>query len=124
YQLYSMSNLVHYIVVRRDLPLGVCAAMITHAAGESGALYMDPYDGRFRGATAVVLEAKNEGILKADAAYFRNNGIRHVEVHESGGPYHGQLMAIGLVPDDREILAPKLSTFQTLKVLDNVTPAP
>lgn len=28
-------HLTHYIVVRRDLPLGVLAAQVTHAAGES-----------------------------------------------------------------------------------------
>lgn len=112
--------LVHYIIVRRDLPLGVCAAMITHAAGESGALYADEYDGRFRGATAVVLEAKSESHLKQMEEYFRSNHIRYVVVHESSGPYGGQLMAIGLVPGEREDLAPKLSSFQVLKKLDNL----
>lgn len=30
-----MTHLTHYIVVRRDLPLGVMLAQVTHAAGES-----------------------------------------------------------------------------------------
>jgi hypothetical protein len=110
--------LVHYIIVRRDLPVGVMAAMVTHAAGESGALYQDPYDGRFRGATAVVLEAKNERWLNDYAEYLRANDIQCVEVHESGGPFHGQFMAIGVVPCDRERIATKFEHLQVLKFLD------
>lgn len=110
--------LTHYIIVRRDLPLGVCAAMITHAAGESAPLYQDPEDGRFRHAVAVVLEAKNEhDLLKIDE-YLYSNYIQRVVVTESGGPYDGQTMAIGLVPIERDLVASKLAHLQTLKALD------
>lgn len=112
--------IVHYVFVRRDLPLGVLAAMVTHAAGESGALYQDLYNGRFRGATAVVLEAKNERDLTDILDYLTEEQIQHVVVHESEGEYHGQLMAIGLVPTEREFLAPKLEDYQTLKTLTPV----
>lgn len=108
--------LTHYIIVRRDLPLGVIAAMVCHAAGESAVLYQDPYDGRFRGATAVVLEAKDERWLNDYAEYLRQHDIQNVEVHESGGPFNGQFMAIGIVPCDREKIAKRLEHLQVLKV--------
>jgi peptidyl-tRNA hydrolase len=113
--------LCHYIIVRRDLPLGVLAAMITHAAGESAALYSDPEDGRFRHAIAVVLEVKTEEDLLEANEYLFSNNIQRVLVKESGGPYDGQYMAIGLVPLERnERVRGLLDSFQTLKTcLDN-----
>jgi hypothetical protein len=93
--------------------------MVTHAAGESASLYEDPYDGRFRGATAVVLEAKNEEHLERIESLLQQLKIRYVAVHEPGAPYLGQFMAIGLVPVERESVSEDLRGFQTLKVLDN-----
>jgi|SRR5882724_6029863 len=112
--------LTHYIFVRRDLPIGTLTAMVTHAAGESAVKYEcnqinifnDPI---FKGATAVVLEAKHEVHLKDIAKYLKDNKIEFIEVHESGGDYNGQFMAIGLVPIEREEVAIKLRDFQTLK---------
>ncbi len=109
--------LTHYIIVRRDLPLGVLAAMVTHAAGESAHLYEDPYDGRFRGATAVVLEAKNEAHLKDYIDYVKGQGLLYTVVTESGGPYHGQDMAIGVCPGDRNLIGPIFADAQCLKEL-------
>lgn len=107
--------IVHYIFVRKDIPLGVLAAMITHAAGESGALYEDNYDGRFRGATAVVLEARDQYHLDMIEKYLQSKNIQYVAVHESGGEFHGQFMAIGVVPGERETLSNYFSTFGLLK---------
>lgn len=112
-------DLIHYIIVRKDLPLGVIAAMITHAAGESAPFYQDPEDGRFKHAIAVVLEAKGEnGLVKAEK-HLKANDIQYVVVYENGGPYAGQFMAIGLVPGDARKLRPVMAEFQTLKALDN-----
>lgn len=94
--------LTHYIIVRKDIPLGVVAAMITHVAGESGALYQDSYDGRFRGARAVVLAVENELDLYKAGAYLFKHEIQFVDMKEHGGPYDGQYMAIGLVPIESE----------------------
>lgn len=116
----TMGQLVHYIIVREDLTLGVLAAMVTHAAGESGALYQDEYDGRFKGATAVVLAANNESHLERIDEYLYSTKVRRVCITESSEPYKGQLMAIGVVPGSRDILGPLMSEFQTLKTcLDN-----
>jgi hypothetical protein len=108
--------LTHYIFIRKDLPLGVLAAMITHAAGESGCLYHHPYDGRFRGATAVVLEAKSQLELRNITEHLRLLEIPKVEVYESSGPYAGQFMAIGVVPRERD---ERLREYTCLKALDN-----
>jgi hypothetical protein len=91
--------------------------MVTHAAGESGALYQDPYDGRFGGCTAVVLEAKTEDELAEIEETLRDQDVRLVSITESGGPYHGQLMALGVVPDERDYLGPIFSNYQCLKEL-------
>lgn len=110
--------LIHYVIVRRDLPLGVLTAMIVHAAGESAALYEAQHFEGFPGCTAVVLEAHDESRLNSDAEYLRGHGIATVEVHESHGPFAGQFMAIGVVPGERETLAPLFAEFQCLKSLD------
>lgn len=112
--------LTHYIFVRRDLSIGVLAAMVTHAAGESGALYQDPEDGRFRHATAVVLEARNELFLDKVAERLRQLDIPCVEVWENSGKYASQLMAIGVVPREHDA---RLNDYRLLdKCLD--TPVP
>lgn len=114
-------SLIHYIFVRRDLPLGIMAAMITHAAGDSASQRMWPLPPH---TIAVVLEAKDEEHLKDISGYLRANcleeGVDKFSVFESGGPYDGQLMAIGLLPQERDALSNKLKEFQTLKsCLDN-----
>lgn len=113
--------LTHYIIVRRDLPLGVMAAMVTHAAGESGALYQNPEDGRFRGATAVVLEVKDERGLAKTRDLLVYEGIPHILIEESHGPYTGQWMAIGIVPCERVLVSELLKDYQTLKMLTKPT---
>lgn len=110
-------SLAHYIIVRRDLPLGVLAAMICHAAGESGHLYEAEEDGRFRGATAIVLEAKDENELDKAEDYLDYWSIQAVSIRESEGPYAGQLMAIGLVPVERDTVSKLMERFQALKAI-------
>lgn len=107
--------LVHYIIVRRDLPLGKLAAMITHAAGESAVMYRDVMKLPFHGAIAVVLEAKNEQALYRYAEWLTSEDILFVSIHESDEPYIGQLMAIGVVPCERDWLSAKMRDLQTLK---------
>lgn len=108
--------LTHYIFVRRDLPLGVLAAMVCHASGDSASHRLWPLPPH---TVAVVLEAKDEEHLKGIDSYLRANcleeGVDKFSVVESGGVYAGQLMAIGLLPQERDRLSEKLSEFQTLK---------
>lgn len=110
-------SLAHYIIVRRDLPLGVLAAHVTHAAGESAHRYESEEDGRFSGATAIVLETKDENDLDKAEDYLDYWGIQAVSIRESNGPYEGQLMAIGLVPVERDTISKLMDKFQTLKAI-------
>lgn len=110
--------LTHYIIVRRDLPLGVLAAMITHAAGESAAMYDRTCVSPFKGCRAVVLEVKTEADLLDVHERLINDCTDHRLVCEDSGPYAGQAMAIGLEPVDSDIVGEDLSDLQTLKKLD------
>ena len=109
--------LTHYIIVRRDLPLGTLAAMITHAAGESSAYYEDPYDGRFRGAHAVVLGVDSEKALDRLADKLFDLDIPNVRIRESSYPWNGALMAVGVVPGEKEKIFPVLKNYLLLRDL-------
>lgn len=82
----SEPSAYHYVIVRKDLPAGVAAAMIVHAAGESGG----------QPARAVVLGVPNEGMLAMIHLQIMKHGLKPVLVEEVEGPFAGQLMAIGI----------------------------
>jgi hypothetical protein len=89
------ANACHYVIVRRDLPRGVQAAMIVHAAGHSaqlpGALDAAPPT------TAVVLAASLDELCVL-ARTLDDVGIAHVFVREPDEPWRDAPMAIGVVP--------------------------
>lgn len=95
--------------------MGVLAAMVTHAAGESAVLC----DTEFQGATAVVLEAQHEEHLLDIVDILKATGIEHVLVQESGGEYHDQYMAIGIRPGTREELSTTMRPFKILSACKN-----
>ncbi len=78
--------------MREDLPRGVLAAQVTHAAGESspGALS--------DGTIAVVLAAANEDHLRLLSHQLTAAGLPHRLIVENEGPYAMQATAIGVVP--------------------------
>lgn len=148
----------HYIVVRRDLPFGILAAQIAHAAGESFYAFALPKvtfsnrtmaSGGYAAAApsgpsssalehqsfslecggsipssgssfvasetiAVVLGARNEGKLARLELELTGAAIAHVAIREVDGEYAGQLMAIGLLPGEKDTLAPFVNDFQML----------
>lgn len=84
--------ITHYVVVRTNLPPGVLAAQLVHAAGESS-------DGTLKeGTFAIVLGVSNEDALIRVRARLSLAGVDHVAVHEPDAPYRGALMAIGVRP--------------------------
>lgn len=101
--------IVHYVIVRRDLPLGVMAAMVTHAAGESAVLM----DG-FTGSTAVVLAVDNELQLLRCYAKLEAARISLKLIQESDGEFAGQCMAIGVRPQERDYVFPILKNYKLL----------
>jgi len=86
----------HYCIVRADLPRGVLAAALIHAAGESPRGPVRP------GTHAVALAARDEAHLRSIERRLARLGIDHRAIREPDPPWHGALMAIGLPPvDDR-----------------------
>jgi hypothetical protein len=99
----------HYIVVRSDLPRGIQAAQVAHAAGESSP------GGLPSGTNAVVLGCVSEAELADVGRRLTLEGVRHVQIYEPDQPYDGALMAIGLVPGRKEDLKRHLSTLPLLR---------
>lgn len=97
--------ITHYIIVRGDLPLGVAAAQIAHAAGESSPGNLKP------GTFAVVLAARDAAHLAQVADRLRIANVNYVAVFESDAPYTDQLMSIGVAPGPRSTLRQHLSSL-------------
>ncbi len=95
----------HYVIVRRDLPLGVQAAMLVHAAGESGPASTGTY--------AVVLTVADEASLVSLDQRLRH--IPHTLIRESDSPYGGQAMAIGALVSNRAEIRKLTSSLPLLK---------
>jgi hypothetical protein len=95
------SRRTHYCIVRADLPRGVLAAQLVHAAGESS-------PGNLPSTTfAVVLAADDEAQLERIERELCSRGIDHRAVREPDSPWEGALMAIGIQPvSDRSTLKP------------------
>jgi hypothetical protein len=84
----------HYVIVRADIPVGLRAAQIIHAAGES-ALLADEIP---PGTHAVALTADSEAALAEVGRALDSENIPHTKVFEDTAPFHGQLMGIGVAP--------------------------
>jgi len=92
----------HYVIVREDLPKGVLAAHVAHAAGESGPA--PP------GSIAVVLGVPNESALIRVAGRLDARRIAYVLIRENAGPFDGQVTAIGIPPtNDRKAIRKAVS---------------
>jgi len=97
------------VIVRADLPRGIQAAQLVHAAGESAPGGLPP------GTYAVVLAARDEGHLALVAKKLRLAGVPFVAVHEPDAPYSGALMALGIPPARKEGLRRHLSELPLLR---------
>jgi peptidyl-tRNA hydrolase len=99
----------HYVIVRSDLPRGVQAAQIVHAAGESSPGNLDA------GTYAVVLTVPDERALVRAADDLRRRGVAFVAVFEPDEPYSGAMMALGLVPKRKEEIRRHVSAYPLLR---------
>ena len=86
------STLTHVCIVRRDLPLGVIAAQLVHAAGESVRSALPT------GVRAVVLAVPDAAALVRLHRRLGDLGLDHHLVREPDSPWCGAPMAIGIVP--------------------------
>lgn len=94
--------LVHYVILRGDLPHGLQVANAIHAAGESGARLGRPLE---VGTIAVALAVKDEPHLRELARMLDHAGLAFERIRESEGPYAGQWMALGIHPTtDRDAI--------------------
>lgn len=100
--------LTHYVLVRDDLPKGMMAAQVVHAAGESspGALP--------EGTFAVVLAASQEKLLELSEV-LKAAGIGYKIIRENDPPYSGQIMSLGIQPERRSKLKKYLRYFPLLQ---------
>lgn len=85
-------------------------AQTIHAAGESSPGPSLPPDTR-----AVALAVPDEASLLAVERDLVAAGVPHRAIREPDAPYHGALMAIGVVPMPREPLRPLLGKLALLK---------
>jgi hypothetical protein len=100
----------HYCIVRADLPRGVLAAQLIHAAGESSP------GGLPQGTRAVALAARCELQLARIERRLLQLGIDHRAIREPDPPWNGALMAIGLAPvTDRTTLRRALGRLSLLE---------
>ena len=106
-----INTLHHYIVVRRDLPLGVLASQIVHAAGES------PVERVKSGTHAVVLGVERESDLVQVSDALKLHGIPHTLIEEPDPPFCNQAMAIGVVPIEKSKVKRVLGRLSLLKEL-------
>jgi peptidyl-tRNA hydrolase len=98
--------ITHYIVVRPDLPRGVLAAQVVHAAGESSPGNLPS------GTYAVVLQAREQALLELEHR-LQEAGVRHRAIREEA--MSGQLTAIGIEPRRKSELKRLLSSIPLLR---------
>jgi len=97
-------------VVRQDLPRGIQAAQLVHAAGHSAGVGLLP-----EGTYAVALSCPDEGALRALSERLQAAGLRHSRIHEPDAPYGGALMALGLEPGYKSRFRKYLSNLPLIK---------
>lgn len=106
----------HYVVVRADLPIGIIAANIVHATGESTALWLAlTSEGWPENMHAVVVTVPDEDALRRLDHKLWEARVPRARIHEPDAPYDGQMMALGLFPGRKEDLRRHLSSLPLLK---------
>jgi hypothetical protein len=101
--------ITHYCITRADIPHGLQAAQLIHAAGESSPGNLPPHT------YAIALVAKNEADLNDISFQLFKAGIKHKRIVESDEPWNNQLMAIGIPPMPRSKLKKLLSKYPLLR---------
>lgn len=101
--------LTHYVVVRNDLPVGVLAAQLIHAAGESSPGNVP------EGTYAIALAVPNERALELLAVRLLRARVAFTAIREPDAPYNGALMALGLAPRLKSQLRRHLSDLPLLR---------
>lgn len=102
--------LTHYVIVREDLPRGVLAAQLIHAAGESSPGNLPTHT------CAVALAARDEAHLEDLERGLLDRDIPHRAIREPDAPWDNALLAIGIEPvSDRATVKPVTGSLGLLK---------
>jgi hypothetical protein len=101
--------IAHYCLTRADIPIGLQAAQLIHAAGESSPGSLSPHT------YAIALTCSDETSLQALSEKLFFAGIKHKRIVESVAPWTGQLMALGIPPASRNFLKKYLSVYPLLR---------
>lgn len=124
--------MIHYLLVRRDLPFGVTLAQLAHAAANSMAAWYDadigidydlnPVDGycdcsldrpHWKDMTVVVLGVRNKRVLLSWIRKLNKAKVDHTVIREPDEPWNGDAMAIGVWPGEREDLEEHFTELNT-----------
>ncbi len=101
--------ITHYCITRRDFGIGLQAANLIHAAGESSPGGLPEH------VHAVALTTPNEAALRVVWERLKLNNIPHRAIIECDGNHAGQIMAIGCAPALRSTLRRYLSSLPLLR---------
>lgn len=110
--------LTQFVVIRRDINDLRKMIDIGHACGEAfykfSKLGLAPENFDVDKTTLVLKGARNENKLLRLEKQLIENKVPHAAIREPMSPWNGQLMAIGLVPGDRDIMGAHVNEFQKL----------
>lgn len=95
-------------MVREDLPKGVLAAQLIHAAGESSPGNLP------EGTIAVALTADIQKLHQLEDRLIKDN-VPHKAIREPDAPWCGALLAIGVFPDSKNNLKKYFSQLPLVK---------
>lgn len=94
-----MTSYTHYVIVRRDLPVGVLAAQITHAAGESFAAFVQIAGHESLGCLLPTVEEAQRGVQVPPSEPCRDSSEK--EHRDSSPEVAGSSPALGSIQFDR-----------------------
>ena len=113
--------MIHYLLIRRDLPFGVTLAQLAHAAANSmedwlkwetgtspsdmGSLFDTPDFPPHEPMTVVVLGVRDRISLERWQRKLNRKKVRNTVVREPDAPWHNQMMAIGVWPGEKADLS-------------------
>lgn len=95
--------------MRSDLPIGVLASQIVHAAGESSPGNLP------KNTHAVVLAVPDQAKLLALERKICELDIPHKAIREPDDPWNGQLMTIGIEPMQKYLVKKIVSNLPLLR---------
>lgn len=115
---HLIPELIHYILIRRDLPVGTAMAMVAHAAADSAESWARSwfrYKRKHLPITVVVLGVEDKKALLKAYSKLKSQGLMVVVVRDTLPESHLQMLAVGVEPGDREFLAPFFKSYQIYK---------